>query len=128
MGPAELVLIGDPTCNESRSTAGSSVCEACSEGTWDFSKLAGRIVLVKLHRCNILRKAARLGAHGALAVVSISRKSSSLMLGSYSNNANYFRGATAPKDGTAPVVMVSKEVVRVSSNRYVVRNGVLGGG
>jgi len=108
-----LVRVGAPSCGHfAQDDAG--VCEGCSTelptgGTWNFSEVVGKVVVVKLHHCDVQRKARLLGDHGAIAVVTIARKASWDLLGFYSKVANHYIGSVSANDG-APVVMVDNRV------------------
>lgn len=131
-----LVRIGAPHCAEPGGR-GPRVCEGCSDtlpdgGVWNFSEVAGNIVMVNLYHCDVLQQAARLGRHGARAVITVARGSGGQLLGAflrpscfdvvfhiwrsnlsgwYSKVAVHYIGAVATVDDDgAPVVMIDSDV------------------
>ena len=66
---AQLVRVPAPECKYALSLgrAEPDVCEAC-DASADYSAVAGMVVIVQLHGCDVQSKAVRLGAAGAIGV------------------------------------------------------------
>ena len=95
-------------------TGAPSACSACSDdgdGAALAAAVAGRAVLVDLHGCLVQDKARRLGAAGAVAVLTMARREAEL-LGLYARNSKVYRAPAGggAVDGAAPTVMVEQSV------------------
>ena len=110
---AQLTVIRATECStlwaQSLSGEAPSACEACSDD-YEYSEVAGKVVVVPLHGCTVQEKATRLAAAGATAVLTIARREVEF-LGLYSENAKvYSTPASRTVPNAAPTAMVERSV------------------